>query len=43
MVRGPQGIVAKIPGLDQAFMALTKVLPLRRGVVTKQGADLTIE
>ena len=43
MVRGPQGIFAKIPGLGQGFMALTKVLPLRRGVVTKQGSELHIE
>ncbi len=33
MVRGPQGIFAKIPGLDRAFMALTRVIPLRRGNV----------
>lgn len=43
MVRGPQGIFAKIPGLGQGFMALTKVLPLRRGVVTKKGSELHIE
>ena len=43
MVRGPQGIFAKIPGLGQGFMALTKVLPLRRGVVTKKGTELHIE
>ena len=34
MVRGPQGIFAKIPGLDAATMALTRVLPLGRGEVT---------
>jgi nitrite reductase/ring-hydroxylating ferredoxin subunit len=33
MLRGPQGIFAKIPGLDPAFVALTKVLPLSRGRV----------
>lgn len=33
MVRGPGGIFAKIPGLGAAFMALTKVIPLRRGNV----------
>ena len=43
MVRGPQGIFAKIPGLSHGFKALTKVLPLRRGVVTKSGSDLHIE
>jgi len=34
MVRGPQGVFAKIPGLDAATMALTRVLPLGRGEVT---------
>jgi nitrite reductase/ring-hydroxylating ferredoxin subunit len=43
MVRGPQGVFAKIPGLGQGFMALTKVLPLKRGRVTKKGTDLIIE
>jgi nitrite reductase/ring-hydroxylating ferredoxin subunit len=33
MLRGPQGIFAKIPGLDAGFVALTKVLPLARGRV----------
>jgi 3-phenylpropionate/trans-cinnamate dioxygenase ferredoxin component len=33
MVRGPQGIFAKIPGLDPAYIAFTKVLPLARGRV----------
>ena len=33
MTRGPQGIYAKVPGLDAAFRALTRVLPLRRGEV----------
>ena len=43
MVRGPQGIFARIPGLGQGFRALTKVLPLRRGFVTKKGANLHVE
>jgi hypothetical protein len=30
MVRGPQGIFAKIPGLGPTYKALTRVLPLRR-------------
>jgi nitrite reductase/ring-hydroxylating ferredoxin subunit len=34
MVRGPQGVFAKIPGLDPFYVELTKVLPLRRGAVT---------
>jgi 3-phenylpropionate/trans-cinnamate dioxygenase ferredoxin component len=33
MLRGPQGVFAKIPGLDAAYMGLTKVLPLGRGTV----------
>jgi nitrite reductase/ring-hydroxylating ferredoxin subunit len=38
MVRGPQGIFAKIPGLNPMFIALTKVLPLGRGnVETRDG------
>ncbi len=43
MVRGPQGIFAKIPGLGSAFKALTLVLPLKRGAVKKSGDDLVIE
>ncbi len=38
MVRGPQGIFAKIPGLGEAFKALTRVVPLRRASVeTRDG------
>ena len=33
MVRGPQGVFAKVPGLDAAYKLLTRVLPLRRGKV----------
>jgi nitrite reductase/ring-hydroxylating ferredoxin subunit len=33
MLRGPQGIFAKIPGLGSAYKALTHVLPLGRGKV----------
>lgn len=33
MLRGPQGIFAKIPGLGMAYKALTKVVPLGRGTV----------
>lgn len=43
MVRGPQGVFAKIPGLGASFKALTKVLPLKRGTVEKRGTDLHIE
>ena len=34
MTRGPQGVFAKIPGLDAGYRLLTRVLPLRRGNVT---------
>lgn len=38
MVRGPQGVFAKIPGLGAGFKLLTRVLPLGRGeVVERQG------
>ncbi len=36
MVRGPQGIFAKVPGLGTMFKALTRVLPLGRGKVTER-------
>ena len=38
MTRGPQGVFAKIPGLDAGYLLLTKVLPLGRGeVVEREG------
>jgi hypothetical protein len=43
MVRGPQGIFAKIPGLGFAFKTLTRVLPLGRGRVTKRDGTLYVE
>jgi len=43
MVRGPQGVFAKIPGLGAGFKALTRVLPLARGTVTKKDSTLQIE
>lgn len=36
MTRGPQGVFAKIPGLDLGFRLLTRVLPLGRGKVTER-------
>lgn len=36
MVRGPQGIFAKIPGLGTGFKLLTRVVPLRRGRVVER-------
>ncbi len=43
MKRGPQGVFAKIPGLSAAFVALTKVFPLRRGSVAVDGDELRVE
>ena len=43
MTRGPQGLFAKIPGLDAANIALTKVWPLRRGNVTVDGDELQLD
>jgi nitrite reductase/ring-hydroxylating ferredoxin subunit len=42
MVRGPQGVFAKVPGLGAGYQALTKVWPLARGTVEQRGPDLTI-
>lgn len=42
MTRGPQGIFAKIPGLDPMFIALTKVLPLSRGRVEVRDGDVYV-
>lgn len=43
MVRGPQGVFAKIPGLGAAFKALTKVAPLGRGQVVDRDGTLHVE
>ena len=40
MVRGPQGVFAKIPGFDAANMALTRVFPLRRAEVVERDGIL---
>jgi nitrite reductase/ring-hydroxylating ferredoxin subunit len=42
MVRGPQGVFAKIPGLDWFYIRLTRVLPLRRGKVSERGGILYV-
>jgi nitrite reductase/ring-hydroxylating ferredoxin subunit len=42
MVRGPQGVFAKVPGLGFAFQALTRVLPLRRGHVIEHDGCLFV-
>ena len=43
MVRGPQGVFAKIPGLGATLKALTRVLPLTRGTVTEKDSTLQID
>lgn len=43
MVRGPQGVFAKIPGLGAFFKALTHLIPLRVGHVEQRGSDLYID
>lgn len=43
MVRGPQGIFAKIPGLGLAYKVLTAIIPLRRGEVVKRGRNLYVK
>ena len=43
MVRGPQGIFAKVPGLGWAFQTLTRVLPLLRGQVVERDGCLYVK
>ena len=42
MVRGPQGVFAKIPGLGAVFRGLTRVLPLGRGTVVERDGCLYV-
>jgi nitrite reductase/ring-hydroxylating ferredoxin subunit len=43
MVRGPQGIFARIPGLGIAYRVLTLVIPLGRGKLSKRRGKLYVE
>jgi nitrite reductase/ring-hydroxylating ferredoxin subunit len=43
MVRGPQGVFAKIPGLGPLYKGLTKVIPLGRGRVVEREGTLYVE
>jgi 3-phenylpropionate/trans-cinnamate dioxygenase ferredoxin component len=43
MVRGPQGVFAKIPGLDAFFKGLTRVVPLGRAEVVERDGVLYVE
>src|SRR5262250_3081358 len=40
MVRGPQGIFARVPGLDFGYRMLTRMLPLGRAPVTERDGEL---
>src|SRR5713101_8753589 len=42
MVRGPQGVFAKVPGLGLAYRLLTTVLPLGRGQVSERDGCLYV-
>jgi len=42
MVRGPQGVFARIPGLGTAYKALTRVVPLGRGDVVERDGTLYV-
>ncbi len=42
MTRGPQGVFAKIPGLDAGFRLLTRVLPLGRGEVVERDGSVFV-
>src|SRR6266566_4250200 len=42
MVRGPQGIFARVPGLDFGYRMLTRVLPLGRAAVAERDGELYI-
>jgi nitrite reductase/ring-hydroxylating ferredoxin subunit len=42
MVRGPQGVYAKVPGLGAANIALTRIFPLRRGEVVERDATVFV-
>ncbi len=42
MVRGPQGVFAKVPGLGLAYRLLTTVLPLGRAEVTERNGELDV-
>ena len=43
MVRGPQGIFARIPGLGLGYRLLTAIVPLGRGKVVKRGRNLYVK
>jgi nitrite reductase/ring-hydroxylating ferredoxin subunit len=42
MIRGPQGLFAKIPGVDAGYRLPTTVLPLGRGDVVERGGAVFV-
>jgi len=42
MMRGPQGVFAKIPGMDAAYRLLTRALPLGRGEVVERDGTVFV-
>ena len=42
MTRGPQGVFAKIPGLDAGYLLLTRVLPLGRGELVERDGTVFV-
>ncbi|MDX6256280.1 MAG: hypothetical protein QOJ11_2614 [Frankiales bacterium] len=42
MVRGPQGVFLKLPGMGAAYRALARVLSLRRGQVLERDGCLFV-
>lgn len=42
MVRGPQGVFAKIPGLGLGYRLLTRVVPLGRGSVEERDGTVYV-
>src|SRR5437879_3758573 len=42
MVRGPQGIFAKVPGLGAANKLVTRLLPLRRATVEERDGTVFV-
>lgn len=43
MVRGPQGVFARVPGLGTAFRLLTRALPLGRARVIERDGQVFVE
>jgi nitrite reductase/ring-hydroxylating ferredoxin subunit len=42
MTQGPQGVFAKIPGLDAGYRLITRVLPLGRGEVVERDGTVFV-